>query len=161
MKFVNFKIPEDREAVLTSIADYRIANRKRKSEENAPIPSATVKRWGHDVFRIRCNYVGGPTRDDGFVEGTFFIGKLKNTEKGCRMKGIILTEPVFHTLFFGVFIYLVIKAVEQSAIPVTPLCLLAFVLFMLRKEYKKQDVLYQYLIRAVKETIEMRQSGKL
>ncbi len=153
MKFVNFKIPTNREAVLSTVSDFRLVNQKLKSADGEPAPGVTVKKLGENLFRIRCNYIGGPTKDDGFVEGTFFLGFAKNVENGCRMKGIILTEPVFHVIFSVLFVFLLVKSIMASAIPVMPLCLLAFVIFMLRKEYKKQNMLYRYLVRAVKATL--------
>ena len=94
--------------------------------------------------------MGGPTKDNGFIEGTYFIGKLTEKNGMSRLRGVILTAPIYHTFIALIMAVFVLKCIQMVAFNPVPIILLAFSFIMLRKEFEKQGTIERYLKRAVR-----------
>lgn len=101
-----------------------------------------------DRLRVKCEMMNRPTKDNGFLVGTYFTGKLSERDGVTTLSGIIVTEPVFHLLFLALFAYFVILCFSVGGFSVVPICLCVFVVVMFWKEYQKQGIIERYLARA-------------
>ena len=151
MKLVKFKFDATREEYLTTIQDNRIVNEGVTFGDDGATPTAEIKEGKHRV-RIRCRMVGGASRDNGFFFGTFFTGTMKEKEDGLHVKGVIVTEPLVHLIWLAIVVYFIIVCFQVGGISLVPIFLSLLLFFMFRPEYKKQKILFRYLIRAAKRT---------
>ena len=151
MKFVNFKINTTRERFLDTVRDNRIVNDGMAPSEDGASPTALVKEGKH-LVRIRCRMVGGASRDNGFFFGTYFKGTVKEKEDGLHVRGLIVTEPIIHIFWLAIVIYFIIVCFQVGGISLIPIFLSLLLYFVFKPEYKKQNVLFRYLIRAAKRS---------
>ena len=147
MKFVKLNINTTKEEYLNIVRDNRIVNEGVRFGEDGAFPTAEVKE-GKRFTKIRCRMVGGPSRDNGFFFGTFFLGTLKEKEGKTRLRGIIVTEPLVHLIWLAIVVYFVIVCINLGGVSLVPIFLSLLLYAMFRPEYKKQPVLYRYLHRA-------------
>ena len=151
MKRVNFKINSTREKFLETVRDNRIVNEGMAPMEDGSSPTAEIKEGKH-LVRIRCRMVGGASRDNGFFFGTFFRGTVKEKEDGLYVRGWILTEPIVHLIWLAIVVYFVIVCIQVGGISLIPIFLSLLLYFVFKPEYRKQNVLFRYLIRAAKRS---------
>ena len=111
-------------------------------------PVFTVKEKGSRI-RVSCTFVGGDNRDDGFLVGTYFTGKLKERDGAMTLTGVAVTSPLFHLILLGLTVLFILKCIELGGFSVVPLVFLAISILMFGKEYKKQGVIKRYLYRAM------------
>ena len=52
----------------------------------------------NEKIRIKCEYIGGASKDNAFIDGTKLRGKIVEKNGYTEFSGIILTAPVFHFL---------------------------------------------------------------
>ena len=147
MKFIKLDITASRDELLGVIRDSELVNDRVKFDENKGRPTVHVKDNGKRV-KIKCEMVGGPTKDNGFLEGTYFIGALKESDGRTRLKGIILTAPVYHTLLALLTAFYAFRCISLGAFNPVPVILLIFSLFMFKGEFEKQGTIERYLKRA-------------
>ena len=147
MKFIDLSIPCTREEYLDTVRSNREVNAGVRFGEDGSYPTAEIKEGKHRL-RIRCRMVGGATRDNGFFFGTYFTGTLRERDGGCRLRGIILTEPLLHLIWLAVIVYYIITCIQIGGISIVPIFLSILMFFMFRPEYKKQGILARYLTRA-------------
>ena len=151
MKFVNFKINSERTPFLDTVRDNRIVNEGISPAEDGAFPTAEVKEGKH-LVRIRCRMVGGASRDNGFFFGTYFKGSVKEREDGLHIRGVIVTEPIVHLIWLAIVIYFIIVCFQVGGISLIPIFLSLLLYFVFKPEYKKQNILFRYLIRAAKRS---------
>ena len=96
MKFIKLESASSRDELLSVIQNADIVNDRVKFDENKGKPIVHVKDNG-SLIRIKCEMVGGPNKDNGFLEGTYFLGTLKEKNGTTRLRGVILTAPIYHT----------------------------------------------------------------
>lgn len=149
MKFINYTAPCSRQSFLDTVRDNRIVNAGVRFGEDGAYPTAEVKEGKRSV-RIRCRMVGGATRDNGFFFGTFFFGSLGERDGSCRLRGVIVTEPLVHLVWLAIVLYFVITCIQIGGISLVPIFLSILMFFMFRPEYKKQGILARYLARAAR-----------
>ena len=147
MKLVDLQTRLSRREYVEAIRDHNRINEGVKFKEKLGRPSFKVKEKGTRL-RLSCTYVGGNSRDDGFLVGTYFIGSLKENADGCRLKGIIVTSPLFHLVLLALTVVFILKCMELGGFSVIPPIFLAMSLFMFKDEYGKQGVIKRYLYRA-------------
>ena len=150
MKLLKITSCAKREALIELIKDSDRVNDRVKFDENKGRPKMHVKEKG-DRLRIKCEMVGGPTKDNGFLEGTYFVGKLTEKDGVSTLRGIILTAPVYHTILALILVIYVIRCISLSAFNPVPLILLAFSIFLFKSEFEKQGIIERYLKRAVRK----------
>ena len=151
MKLVHFKIDTTKEKFLDTVRDNRVVNEGMAPAEDGAVPTAEVKE-GKRLVRIRCRMVGGASRDNGFFFGTFFRGTLKEKDEGLYVRGWIVTEPIVHLIWLAIVVYFVIVCFQVGGISLIPIFLSLLLYFVFKPEYRKQNILFRYLIRAAKRS---------
>ena len=99
---------------------------------------------------VTCRYVGGSSRDDGFIIGTFFWGRLVEKNGETRLNGIILTAPLFYAAILGLLVYSIVRGIALGGFNPIALILAVASYLMFRGEFKKQGVIERYLHRAIR-----------
>ncbi len=154
MLFVNYKIDADRETVLSNLKN----NDRVVSEENFDLskgkPKMHIKEKG-DLLKIKCEMTERATKDNGFLEGTYFIGRLKMVGDTSKISGVIVTAPIYHTIFLILFLIVIVQAIMIGGIPITGIFLIFADIIMFSGEFKKQPLIKRYIFRALKITYKM------
>lgn len=158
MKIVKLDSYASRDNLLGVIRNSELVNDKVKFDENKGKPTVQVKDNGKRI-RIKCQMVGGPTKDNGFLEGTYFLGTLKERDGVTRLRGVILTAPIYHTILALILALYVYRCISLGAFNPVPLILLAFSLFMFRSEFEKQGTIERYLNRAFRRADTTKQNS--
>lgn len=113
--------------------------------------SINIKERGERV-KMKCRMVDGPSKDNGFLEGTTFYGSVKERNGVTKVKGIILTAPIYHTILIALLVLLVVQCIRLGGINPVPIILAIFSIFMFKDEYKKQGIIKRYIFKALKTT---------
>ena len=150
MKIIKLDSASSRDELLSVIRNADIVNDRVKFDENKGKPIVHVRDNGK-MLKIRCEMVGGPTKDNGFLEGTYFLGTLKEQNGTTRLRGVILTAPIYHTFLALIMAFYVYRCISLNAFNPVPIILLAFSLIMFRSEFDKQGTIERYLKRAFKK----------
>ena len=153
MKFIKLKSSLPRLELLDVIRDSDFVNDRVKFDEKKGRPLIHVKDNGKRV-RLRCEMVGGPTKDNGFLEGTYFYGKITEKDDFTSVNGIIITAPIYHALLILLFAFYVYRCIALGGFNPLPLILVLFSLLMFKKEFEKQGTIEKYLKRAIRKTEE-------
>lgn len=149
MKIVKLDCSASRDELLGVIANSELVNDKVRFDEEKGRPRIHLKQKG-DRLKIKCEMIGGATKDNGFLEGTYFLGKLIEINGTSHLRGIILTAPIYHTFIALIMVIYVLRCIQLVAFNPVPIILLIFSLMMFRKEFEKQGTIERYLRRAVK-----------
>ena len=149
MKFIKLDTRLSREELLEVINDSEFVNDKVKFDDKKGKPKIHVKDNGKRV-KLKCEMVGGPTKDNGFLEGTYFVGSFKETATGTHVRGIILTAPIYHTMLLLLALFYAYRCITLGAFNPVPLLLLIFSIAMFKGEFDKQGTIERYLHRAIK-----------
>ena len=147
MKIVKLESSIARDELLDVIKNSELVNERVKFDENKGKPLVHVKEKG-DRIKIKCEMVGGPTKDNGFLEGTYFVGKITEKNGKTRLGGVILTAPIYHTLLALLLAFYVYRCISLGGFNPVPLILFVFSIFMFRGEFEKQGTIERYLGRA-------------
>jgi hypothetical protein len=151
MLFVNYDISAPIELLASNIKD----NDKIVAEENYNLkngkPKMHVKRKG-DRLKIKCEMTELGTKDNGFLEGTYFLGSIKENGGRSSVKGVILTAPIYHFVFLVLLGIVIYQSITMVAIPITAIFLVLFDLMMFKGEFRKQSLIKRYIFRAFKIT---------
>ena len=150
MKLINLESTVSRTELLDMISNSELVNEKVKFDENKGRPLIHLKTKG-DRLRIKCEMVGGPTKDNGFLEGTYFVGKLTEKDGTSRLRGVILTAPIYHTFIVLLMALFVMRCIQLGGFNPVPIILLIFSLMMFRGEFEKQGTIERYLKRAIRK----------
>ena len=149
MKRVKLTSTATREELLGIIADSDLVNDRVKFDETKGKPRMHVKEKGTRL-KIRCEMIGGPTKDNGFIEGTYFIGTLKEQGGVTSLSGMIMTAPIYHLFIAAIMVVYVLRSISLGGFNPVPLLLLVFNYMLFKKEFDKQGTIERYLIRAFK-----------
>ena len=153
MKYINLETAVPREEIISVIQNSELVNDRVKFDENKGRPRMTVKTNG-DKIRIKCEMIGGPTKDNGFLEGTYFVGKLTENGGKTTLKGVVLTAPIYHTILALILMIYVYRCITLVAFNPVPIILLIFSLMLFRSEFEKQGTIERYLARAFRKAEE-------
>ena len=156
MLFINYDIHASVEDVLSSLKENNIIVEQEKYDTKSGTPRMHVKQNGEKI-KIGCEFTGRATKDNAFLEGTYFVGRLRQSGDVASLRGIILTAPIYHAILaiiFGLFIY---QCISLGGFSPVPIILLAFSIFMFRDEFKKQGIIKRYIFRAFKNTYKKKQ----
>lgn len=149
MRFVKMEAACAEEQLLQLLPNNDKVNEGVRFAEGDGKPHMHFKKRGKTI-RMRCEIMDRPTKDNGFLMGTYFAGRTKQVGNVTRLYGVIVTEPYFHLGWFALVAYFVWMCITKGAFSVVPVCLIVFVYFMFRSEYKKQRRIKAYLMRACK-----------
>ena len=158
MKFIKLDSYASRDELLSVIRNSELVNDRVKFDASKGKPRIHLKDNGKKI-RIKCEMIGGHTKDNGFLEGTYLLGTLKECDGVTRLRGIILTAPIYHTLLALLMAFYVYRCISLGAFNPVPLILLAFSIFMFRSEFEKQGTIERYLGRAFKRADKGEHSG--
>ena len=149
MLFINYKIHVGRDELLDVIRNSDRVVGEENYDLSKGTPKMHVKEKG-DSLKIRCEMTGRPTKDNGFLEGTYFKGKIKEKDGIATLKGVILTAPIYHSLLALLFAYFIYMCFSLGGINVVPIILLVFSIFMFKDEFRKQNLIKRYVFRSLK-----------
>ena len=149
MKRIKLESTVSREVLLNVISNSDLVNDRVKFDESKGRPRVHLKENG-DRLKIKCEMIGGPTKDNGFLEGTYFIGKLIEREGRTTLRGLILTAPIYHTCIALLMVLYVMRCIQLGGFNPVPIIMLAFSVMMFKREFEKQGTIERYLIRAFK-----------
>ena len=149
MKFVKTTLDVSKEQAISLLSDSKYVNENVKFYEDNRYPRMSLREKGQRI-RLSCEIIGGAKKDNAFLEGTHLYGKIRETDGGVKLSGVIVTAPIYHLvllIFMAIFIY---QCFYFGGFSVVPICLLIFSLFMFKDEFKKQRMIYNYILRAKK-----------
>ena len=128
-------------------------NERVKFDENKGKPILHVKEKGKRL-KMKCEMIGGPTKDNGFLEGTYFLGTLGEKNGETVLNGVILTAPIYHFALALFMIFFVYRCISIGGFNPVPVILLIFSIVMFKGEFEKQGIIERYLTRAFKRAEE-------
>lgn len=149
MKFIKFETSASKEELLAMLTDNDRVNKNVVFEDKKGTPHINVKEADGKI-RIKCEYVGGASRDNAFIDGTRFIGRINEKNGVTEIKGVITTALVFHLILAVMFIAFIGVCIARGGFSIVPVCLIVFDVFMYKDEFKKQGIIERYIIRAIK-----------
>lgn len=150
MQFVNIDYPASRDEVLKMLSDNEKVNKNVRFDESRGKPVIRVLEKQNGRIKVSCERVGGPSRDNGFIQGTTLRGRLVEKNGVTKLRGVITTEPVYHMLFIALVVVFIIQCFKLRGISVVPPILVIFDIFMFKNEFKKQGIIKRYLLRAAR-----------
>lgn len=146
MKLINMSIDAPREEVLGFISDNRRVNSNVKFDEKRGTPLMHFKEKGEKIT-VTCEMINRPTKDNGFLVGTYFKGKLTEKDGITTLKGIIVTAPIYHIVWFALLCVLIWQCFYHTAISAVPILFIAFEFIMYSQEFRKQGYIKRYFER--------------
>ena len=151
MLFVNYDISAPIELLTSNIKD----NDKVVGEEKFDISKGNPKmhiKTGESRLKIKCEMTETGTKDNAFLEGTYFIGSAKEKDGKSSVCGIIVTAPIYHLIFLVLLGVVIYQSITMVAIPITAIFLVLFDIMMFKSEFSKQSLIKRYIFRAFKIT---------
>lgn len=151
MLFVNYKISTSKDNLLSVLRNNNMVVDAENYDTKRGKPKMHIKEKNQRI-KIKCELTERATKDDGFLEGTYFVGSVKEKNGVTKMSGVILTAPIYHLLFLLLFGFFVYRCFAVGGISVIPIILVIFDIFMFRDEFRKQRLIKRYIFRAFKLT---------
>ena len=152
MKFIKLQTEKSRNEVLSILKDNeRVNENVRFHDKRGGRPYMHIKENG-DSIRIKCEMVDRPTKDNGFLVGTRFCGRLTEKDGITTFTGRITTSLIYHTIMIMLAVLWLFFIIAYSAYSLIPLIVFAgaFELMFFKDEFKKQGYIERYIIRAFK-----------
>ncbi len=150
MKIIKIHTTASRAELLEMLGNNEATNKNVVFNDKRGTPVMKLTEKGKRII-ITCEFVGGPTKDNGFFAGTTkFSGTVSEYENGCVISGTVLTAPIFHAFLFLLLAVSVVMCIVMKAFNVVPICLVAFDIVMHLDEFRKQGIISRYIARAVK-----------
>ncbi len=159
MKFVNLKIKAPRNEVLSFISDKRRVNSNVRFDEKRGTPLMHVKEKGEKI-KVTCEMINHSTKDNGFLVGTYFKGKLTENNGVTELRGVIVTAPIYHIVWFALLCVLIWQCFYHAAISALPILFVAFEFIMYTQEFRKQGYIKRYFERAFSRLYAEKNKGK-
>lgn len=147
MKLVSLKTRLSREEYLSALADHNRINEGIAFNEKLGKPAFSVSEKKNRI-KVKCTYVGGNNKDNGFLVGSYFLGWIKERDGVTTLKGVAVTSPLFHLVLVGLTVLFIIKCMELGGFSVVPPVFLVMSLLLFKDEYKKQGLIKRFLYRA-------------
>lgn len=149
MKFINIKLNAAKDDVMSLLKNNELVNEGVRYDSEKGKPFMKFKEKGNKV-KIKCEMIGGSTRDNGFLVGTYFSGKVTERDGITSIKGVITTAPIYHLMMIILLGVFVLQCIRLNGFSPVPLLLVLFSAFIFKDEYKKQEYIRRYLYRAAK-----------
>ena len=155
MKLIDIRTDLPKEKLIKLLGDNDFVNGGVKFEERLGKPLMHVREKGENKIRITCELTGRATKDDSFfILGTYFKGSVTEADGETRLRGHIVTAPIYHLVWLGLVMLFIIQCFRLGGFSVVPICLVVINLFMFWNEYKKQGLIERYIKRAVRRAVE-------
>ena len=155
MKFINIDFPASKEEVLKMIKDNERVNQNVRFDDYKGKPLMKIKEKKNGKIKITCEMIGGPTKDNGFLVGTYFSGRLVEKNGKTNLKGVITTAPIYHLVLIALVAIFIVQCFKMKGFSVVPPIIVIFDIFMFKNEFKKQGYIKRYLYRAARRIYEM------
>ena len=149
MKAFKYKVNATRDELVALLSNDGEVNKFVSITEKKGTPHMHVTARGEKV-KIKCEYVGGASKDNAFIDGTRFSGKITEKNGKTEIKGVIATAVIFHLIMLLMFSAFIVMCIVRQGFSVVPICLVVFDIFMYKDEFKKQGIIERYIARAVK-----------
>ena len=149
MKFVSIKSSATEKDVVDALGNSEKVNERVQFDERRGRPLMKLKRKKNTLY-ISCEMIGGPAKDNGFIIGSFFLGRIKQRAYGSKITGILLTAPLYHLVLLGFCTYFLIRSIQVHGIAPLPFIIAATSLLFFKDEFKKQGIIKRYIKRAVR-----------
>ncbi len=149
MKFINIDFQASKSEVMSMLMNNGRVNGNIRFDNEKGKPLMKFKEK-NGRLKITCEMVGGPSKDNGFIVGTYFTGKITEKNEVTSIKGVITTAPIYHLIMLVLFSLFVLQCIRFKGFSVVPILLVIFSVFIFKDEYKKQDYIRRYLYRAAK-----------
>ena len=149
MKLIKLESSASKEELLAMLSDNDRVNKNAVADDKKGTPFMHVKESGGKI-RIKCEYIGGATKDNAFIDGTRFSGRITEKNGKTEIKGVITTALIFHVILFAFFCAFIGVCIAKQGFSIVPICLLVFDFFMYKDEFKKQGLIERYIMIAVK-----------
>ena len=110
-------------------------------------------RWGSGDtgrFRMKCEMTGRATKDNAFLIGTVFYGRIREKDGVVSLNGFSVTSPFYHICLAALLVFFIIRCITVGGFSVVPVCLLVFSIVMFIPEFRKQGYMKRYLMRAAR-----------
>ncbi len=151
MLFINYDIGATRDEVMSAMRDNALVVSEENYDTSYGKPRFHVKEKGEGIT-VRCEMTERSTKDNGFLEGTYFKGRVTEQDGKTAVKGIIVTAPIYHLILFALTVFFIVQCFIVGGISPVPIIMLVFSVFMFKDEYKKQSLIKRYIFRALKIT---------
>ena len=102
MKSFKYKVNASREELLELLSDNEQVNKFVNCSCKKGTPLMKVNSNGEKV-RMNCEFVGGATKDNAFIDGTKLYGRITEKDGYTEFRGVITTAPIFHAVLFLMF----------------------------------------------------------
>ena len=152
MKLVSIKTEKSTGELLSMIRDNTRVNEGVKfADKKGGKPFMHVKEK-EGSLRIKCEMMGRPTKDNGFLMGTVLYGRITEADGETMLKGIVMTSPIYHAIVFILAVALIVQMIYSGSISSVPILVFAtaFEFLFFSDEFKKQGYIVRYLERAVR-----------
>ena len=148
MLFVNYKINAEKKELLNVLYNNELVTDGMNFGKCGKVRMHFKSK--NDRIDMRCEYTERATKDNDFLGGTFFKGRVSEKDGVTSLRGIILTAPLYHLAMLALFIYFIIKCISMKAISVVPICIVIFSILVFKDEFAKQSIMKKYIFRAFK-----------
>lgn len=149
MRSFRYKVNASRDELVELLSDNDKVNKGVTTEYKKGNPYMHVDTKGEKI-KIRCEFIGGATKDNAFIDGTKLRGKIVERDGYTEFSGVIMTAPIFHAILILMFAAFIVMCIVKQGFNVVPICLVVFDIFMYKDEFKKQNIIDRYVFRAVK-----------
>lgn len=149
MRSFRYKVNASRDELVELLSDNDKVNKGVTTEYKKGNPYMHVDTKCEKI-KIRCEFIGGATKDNAFIDGTKLRGKIVEKDGYTEFRGTIMTAPIFHAILILMFAAFVVMCIVKQGFNVVPICLVVFDIFMYKDEFKKQNIIDRYVFRAVK-----------
>lgn len=160
MLFVNYSIRSDKEELLATLSDGNSVVEAERFDTSRGRPKMTLFPKKNDFIKLKCEMTERPTKDNSFIEGTYFIGRLSERDGVSRLRGVILSSPIYHLIFILMFAFFIYQCIAMGGFSPIPIILVVFDLYMFKDEFRKQGIIKRYIFRAFKMVYAKQNSEK-
>ena len=143
-----------RDEALKTLSDNELVNKNVRFDEKWGKPHIHIKEKKNDRVFITCELLGRGRRDNGFLVGTFFSGKLVEKNGQTVLRGFITTAPIYHLIMLTLIIFFIYRCISLGGISVVPILVVLFNVVLFKDEYKKRGYIKRYLFRAKRRVYE-------
>ena len=150
MHFINYDIMAPRSEVMASLAENDRIVEQEQFDLSCGKPKMHIEETGNNRVKIKCEYVGSGTKDNAFLEGTYFFGSIVQKDDRCFIRGFVVTAPIYHAVIAILLIVFIGKCISLGGFSPVPIIALVFSILMYRNEFKKQKIIRRYVFRALK-----------
>ena len=152
MKHIKISTEHTKDEVLSFIKDNNKVNDGVKfNDKYGGKPLMHIKE-NNGKLRIKCEMIGRPTKDDGFLMGTVFRGKITERDGITTISGLITTSVIYHIALLALTVLLFVQMFTYSAYGLISVLIFAigFEIMFFKDEFKKQGYIQRYLERAIR-----------